>query len=909
MNIMRSIPVFFSKRPPRLPLNALAASLLLLAGSAAPAIAGEDSNEEIRNVFFDTPRSVNPDPRTLSVASARLLTDEEKANAKFALESRQVTFETSVLFPIVGTSYDINAYDAMYVRNTILNRAWEDGTAPRQNLFCAIQMMYQIARDYKNSAGYNLDKYKTMIVAANDACRYALAPNQDGWAPQVGNTLYTTHLLATYARYKAEMREFPVVGPNPTMEQSFIDWVNRNYSKTNGGGTSNLYMIANANDTLLYWSGLYLRTSSIQINSPVDKVRTLANNVLGAGGPGEYASAPYGAQNLLPFLVLGNVALTSSDPEAKGDSKLCLQAFAKGLKDYSYSWLEGHLVAFSTRTYANGPITDTRVSTGLKSILAYYFQGNGSPIKTTFDSGGRKNLWLNLENHGLAAAVYPIDPIDPINGYNMIREAVERTYSRLITDTRQNTMGRMHTNSCYWRYFLSDNYGVYTENIGTSERARFIPMQTIPPGVLWKSASRRSNFFMCIPTVNPSTFYEKSDLFQDNGNITAGVPGQLGVQDWLQYGPSYVFVTGGKPFESKYIFGSMPGKYFNERLSYRYNPAPALSPKSYVIQTYNTLLPEHRHPVYDFDNSTPSVGDKKPIYRLFYQMSNEAQMLNPPGIPKPSVFIAITSPVKFDMGQDANGYQDCLNGPWYYDFVTSLSFKIDLRNPANIAQSRHIGVVVETARPDDFAGADDYEKLNNFIQSIRTYTQVTFTYAGTPVPNQPGRVYKTGLIYTDLNGNTLAKEYGGVERITPKNQTMIDVLPDNTWPASGREQLPFTWNIPENSKNKPKWWLPAFSSLPLNNAQLTVGIPYAFRLVATSALQPVKFQVLVDPARNYSPLPPGLSLDPASGTISGTPTTAGNFSGLFVVRNSAEGVCSTEPYSFTQQFSFTVRAQ
>ena len=84
------------------------------------------------------------------------------------------------------------------------------------------------------------------------------------------------------------------------------------------------------------------------------------------GGPGEYASRPYGAQNILPLLTLADCA---KDPllakQAQMAWEVCLIQFAP-------AWLRGHLATFAPRSY---PDTESQHPWGVATIPWLYFGG------------------------------------------------------------------------------------------------------------------------------------------------------------------------------------------------------------------------------------------------------------------------------------------------------------------------------------------------------------------------------------------------------------------------------------------------------------------------------------------------------------------------------------------------------
>jgi len=84
------------------------------------------------------------------------------------------------------------------------------------------------------------------------------------------------------------------------------------------------------------------------------------------GGPGEYASRPYGAQNILPLLTLADCA---KDPLL---AKLAQMAWEVCLIQFAPAWLRGHLATFAPRSY---PDTESQHPWGVATIPWLYFGG------------------------------------------------------------------------------------------------------------------------------------------------------------------------------------------------------------------------------------------------------------------------------------------------------------------------------------------------------------------------------------------------------------------------------------------------------------------------------------------------------------------------------------------------------
>lgn len=83
-------------------------------------------------------------------------------------------------------------------------------------------------------------------------------------------------------------------------------------------------------------------------------------------GPGEYASRPYGAENVLPLLTLAECA---KDPELRRKAMI---AYELSLVQLAPVWLRGHLATFAPRSY---PDRESQQPWGIAALAWLYFGG------------------------------------------------------------------------------------------------------------------------------------------------------------------------------------------------------------------------------------------------------------------------------------------------------------------------------------------------------------------------------------------------------------------------------------------------------------------------------------------------------------------------------------------------------
>lgn len=95
------------------------------------------------------------------------------------------------------------------------------------------------------------------------------------------------------------------------------------------------------------------------------QIRKHLENVIN-GGPGEYASRPYGAQNILPLLTLAECV---KDPQMRNRAQM---AYEYAIIQLAPCYLHGHLATFAPRSY---PDMMSQSPWGIASIPWYYFGG------------------------------------------------------------------------------------------------------------------------------------------------------------------------------------------------------------------------------------------------------------------------------------------------------------------------------------------------------------------------------------------------------------------------------------------------------------------------------------------------------------------------------------------------------
>jgi hypothetical protein len=109
------------------------------------------------------------------------------------------------------------------------------------------------------------------------------------------------------------------------------------------------------------------------------------------GGPGEFASRPYGAQNVLPLLSLADCA---KDPEMAAQARI---AYEVCLIQIAPAWLRGHIATFAPRSY---PDTESQQPWGFATLPWLYFGGVSPKI-----SGAKAAAAAAVSNYQVPAEI------------------------------------------------------------------------------------------------------------------------------------------------------------------------------------------------------------------------------------------------------------------------------------------------------------------------------------------------------------------------------------------------------------------------------------------------------------------------------------------------------------------------
>ena len=234
-------------------------------------------------------------------------------------------------------------------------------------------------------------------------------------------------------------------------------------------------------------------------------------------GPGEYASRPYGAQNLLPLLTLAECA---KDPEIRHRARM---AYEYCIIQLAPAWLGGHLATFSPRSY---PDMLTQQPWGVATLPWYYFGGvpPGDPAKSPA-------LRIATAAHRLPDALQEAGT-DRTRPY---------TYRALI-------------NSWTLTHYVNRTYALFCRS--SKARGRGFSGQSYPCGVMWNEpdVSRASHLWVTNPVADRAT--------GDRSNLTNGIHthGVSKFEEQLLHENTMLSVYDiDSGFRNPYVLGYIPG--------------------------------------------------------------------------------------------------------------------------------------------------------------------------------------------------------------------------------------------------------------------------------------------------------------------------------------------------------------
>lgn len=236
------------------------------------------------------------------------------------------------------------------------------------------------------------------------------------------------------------------------------------------------------------------------------------------GGPGEYASRPYGAENVLPLLTLAECA---RDPEI---SRRAALAYEYSLIQLAPAWLRGHLATFSPRSY---PDVETQRPWGIAALVWAYFGGVAPEHLET--------QWALRA----ATAKYRLPDVLQAAG----------------TDRSKPYVYRALTNRWALYHFVNKNYVLFSRS-PKAAKGQFMG-QSYPCGVMWEEPDTAKGSHLWI--TNPAADDNSVDGNKPTGIHTHGV---THFEQEVQHRDALLFVYNiSRDFRNPYVLGYIPGGY------------------------------------------------------------------------------------------------------------------------------------------------------------------------------------------------------------------------------------------------------------------------------------------------------------------------------------------------------------
>jgi len=183
------------------------------------------------------------------------------------------------------------------------------------------------------------------------------------------------------------------------------------------------------------------------------------------GGPGEFASRPYGAQNVLPLLSLADCA---KDKNLANRARI---AYEVCLVQIAPAWLRGHLATFAPRSY---PDTESQKPWGFATLPWLYFGGVSPDLK------GAK-----------AAASASVSRFD-----------IPDVIVRAATDRNKPYFYRARINGFALNHYVNRDYALFSRSAKIGGRPW--QGQSYPCGVMWEepNASKGSHLWITNPAAD-----------------------------------------------------------------------------------------------------------------------------------------------------------------------------------------------------------------------------------------------------------------------------------------------------------------------------------------------------------------------------------------------------------------------
>ncbi len=183
------------------------------------------------------------------------------------------------------------------------------------------------------------------------------------------------------------------------------------------------------------------------------------------GGPGEYASRPYGAQNVLPLLTLADCA---KDPVMAAQARI---AYETCLIQVAPAWLRGLLATFAPRSY---PDTENQHPWGYAALPWLYFGGVAPKLSHAQSAGAAAISTYRLPDAVLKAA----------------------------TDRAKPYFYRSRMDGWALNHYMNSNYCLFSRSAKVGGRP--FQGQSYPCGVMWEEpdSSKGSHLWITNPAAD-----------------------------------------------------------------------------------------------------------------------------------------------------------------------------------------------------------------------------------------------------------------------------------------------------------------------------------------------------------------------------------------------------------------------